>query len=630
MQKNAKKMNIKLNKIAKLILLFFVTILSSCEKEGISSAKETEVKNNDISIKYVSGKNIPNIISKINPNYGSAFKSSNSKSSLITDSFGSISVENILEVIDSLGNKNYSFTLTPKKPKPNSIFNLVVSTSNGNMNMAIVEYRMAPHFAQEYYNGTKSMSEFTGNILRFPFKAASSLFSKTSYTCVQNIDEIVNCDEVIVDEGTIIVTEGGGGSTTISDTNTYTGGDGGTVINNYGSGGGGSVAWICNAYGVTHSGPTNCGDGSGTWVITLFPDSHTSKLSNPKGKTSSTSCCDETNLVGTIGINLFNLAVSVRDTIGISPKSQESLWLTGSATIEQVASLSNFLEINNNSSESINFTKEIITQMRLNPGLAIDVSASFKSPTNIDRSSITNATPEGQKFNLVYDALTKSPEFKKLFLDLFQDNSRFNVKFEIGNVSNGANGNTNTDLNNPTLNTIIISPTFLNNSNKMEIAKTIIHECIHAYLNIKMVDPNVGMSILNLNNMEFCDVVNQQYNNFSSGQNQHNFIYNFMLPTMQTILAEVKDTLVTPADNINMLALNFHPTSPTINVAFNWNDFYLNLSLAGLQNCSSFQNEIGILTINTNGQINILSTIDQIKMYNFNQYNYYGHLYLPH
>ncbi len=50
MQKNAKKMNIKLNKIAKLILLFFVTILSSCEKEGISSAKETEVKNNDISI----------------------------------------------------------------------------------------------------------------------------------------------------------------------------------------------------------------------------------------------------------------------------------------------------------------------------------------------------------------------------------------------------------------------------------------------------------------------------------------------------------------------------------------------------------------------------------------------------
>jgi hypothetical protein len=44
--------------------------------------------------------------------------------------------------------------------------------------------------------------------------------------------------------------------------------------------------------------------------------------------------------------------------------------------------------------------------------------------------------------------------------------------------------------------------------------------------------------------------------------------------------------------------------------SFDWNTFYLNLSLGGLQNCSFFQNEIGIVTISANVQINIISTID--------------------
>jgi hypothetical protein len=64
------------------------------------------------------------------------------------------------------------------------------------------------------------------------------------------------------------------------------------------------------------------------------------------------------------------------------------------------------------------------------------------------------------------------PEFKELFLDLFQDNNRFNVKFQIGKIASGVSGDTKTDLSNPTLNTITISPSFLLNNNKMTIAKT--------------------------------------------------------------------------------------------------------------------------------------------------------------
>jgi hypothetical protein len=282
--------------------------------------------------------------------------------------------------------------------------------------------------------------------------------------------------------------------------------------------------------------------------------------------------------------------------------------------------------------EGILFSLDMIDQMRTNFGLILDVDASSKSPANIDRSSIPHdlTKPENQKFNAVYDALKDSPEFKKLFIDLFQDNNRFNVKFLIGNIASGASGDTDTDLSNPTLNTITISPSFLLNNNKMTIAKTIAHECIHAFLNVKLCDAGQGMSIPTLNNMDFYNIVNQQYNGFNGSQDQHNFIYNFMLPTLKIILADMKDTLVTPAESQSLEELFFHPISPTQDVPFNWNDFYLNLSLGGLQSCTFFQNEIGTIIIDANGLPVILNTIDPVKMYFFNKYNQYIHDNLRH
>lgn len=90
----------------------------------------------------------------------------------------------------------------------------------------------------------------------------------------------------------------------------------------------------------------------------------------------------------------------------------------------------------------------------------------------------------------------------------------------------------------------------------MEIAKTIIHECIHAYLNVKLFDSGQGMSIATQNNLDFFNVVNQEYNGFNGDQAQHNFIYKYLLPTLKTILADVKDKLVTPANNAEMLKRN--------------------------------------------------------------------------
>lgn len=140
------------------------------------------------------------------------------------------------------------------------------------------------------------------------------------------------------------------------------------------------------------------------------------------------------------------------------------------------------------------------------------------------------------------------------------------------------------------------------------------------------------MSISSLNNMDFYNVVNQKYNGFNppnTNTNQHDFIYNFMLPTMVTILSEVKDSLVTSQNNLEMLndvsvriPFDTSPSSPFI-----WSDYYHNLALSGLQDCVFFQNEIGTITI-INGVPTVTNTVNQTLMQSYNQYNSMGQLYI--
>ena len=95
-----------------------------------------------------------------------------------------------------------------------------------------------------------------------------------------------------------------------------------------------------------------------------------------------------------------------------------------------------------------------------------------------------------------------------------------------------------------------------------------------------------------------------------------------MLPTIQTILSQVKDLLVTPADNTVMLGLTMHiPNNNSPGTPFTWANFYNNLSLSGLEDCTFFQTEIG--TLDSNGSP--LITNNQALMKAFWQYNLYGH-----
>ena len=329
---------------------------------------------------------------------------------------------------------------------------------------------------------------------------------------------------------------------------------------------------------------------------------------------------------------------------GLIPDVDEIFAFTESLTVEEqdwlaqnLASYNtiiNYLVQKQWSEESKNFAQEIITQSR-QTGLKLDIEKSVKSPFFIDLSSVSGNTPEELKFNEVYNILTTSPKFRELFTNMFGTNPLFNVKFKIDNIqqstgSGHIDGNCKVYAysNIPTpFNLITIDRSHLLTANKVSIALSIMHECIHAYLNIKLRNPSIGMTIENINNMDFVDCINTYYNSFSGNQTQHNFFANNMIPTMVNIFLEIKDLLLTPTQinnvvnnpNGNSSLYAVTQTTPSVVtsniISWNWIDYFTHVSFTGLQNCTAYSTYYPV------GSPNALLSEQYLYLAAFNFYN---------
>lgn len=254
------------------------------------------------------------------------------------------------------------------------------------------------------------------------------------------------------------------------------------------------------------------------------------------------------------------------------------------------------------------FAQEIIEQMRLNPELKLDISASAKSPANIDISLVQGTSEAEKKFRCIYEKLTQSPSFKNLFTDTFGTSNRINVKFEIvenltftnpdGSISYPNATCQMSSVNNNYNNTIKISTNILEGQrSNIEIAKTILHECIHAYLNIKKINCNNGTTIPQINNKLFPELLSSFYqdNCFIDvngvNQGEHTFMFDYMIPVFQQVLGEVKN-LIIPQSHIQIAEEGEYVNNLGSNLTWDWNDFYKYLSVNGLTNTQSFIDEI--------------------------------------
>lgn len=243
-----------------------------------------------------------------------------------------------------------------------------------------------------------------------------------------------------------------------------------------------------------------------------------------------------------------------------------------------------------------------LIKQTIETGLKFDVERSSKSPAYIDITAVSGNTPEEVKFREVYDKLSKSPKFKKLFVDLFGASGAINVIFDIGNLSSNNDGETKWV---PTpkgiwTNRITLTKNLLLGSSDIRIARVIIHECIHAYLNIKLKNPNIGMSISDINDMDFIEVINTLYNGLHANETQHDFFVDHMVPVMAEILSESKQLLLTPAqiakvDNPDESGIYIYkptntipPTNSGIPTPWVWADFFKYISLEGLHQTDHF------------------------------------------
>ena len=141
----------------KILLFSLMVLFTNCEKDSQTIKSQEIDPGTPISVTNVTSDEISVILDLIGSSSGKV-----SKSGFTSTPYGDVELENILKVVDTIGNINYSLLLLPETDRPNSIFNLVISASqNGKPNSAIIEYRMDDNFVKGFMDGTKDFSEFT-------------------------------------------------------------------------------------------------------------------------------------------------------------------------------------------------------------------------------------------------------------------------------------------------------------------------------------------------------------------------------------------------------------------------------------------------------------------------------------
>lgn len=290
----------------------------------------------------------------------------------------------------------------------------------------------------------------------------------------------------------------------------------------------------------------------------------------------------------------------------------QKTWLNNNPTIEAEiidyleSQVQNPIEDTEYLNEHISFVEDFIANS-IESGLILDFQKSLKSPSNIDFSAIDQSTEEGQQFTWIYSKLMESDKFKEMFTETFQTNDpRINVKFEITNdgIPTNVNGICKLEsLNGKYYNTIKIKKSIFGIHSNISIAKTILHECIHAYLNIKKINQNLGTTITELNGLDLGQLLGTFTGGFggvpvaNGTVTSHDFMFNHMIPVFTNVLADLKEKLISQthisqAEQSSWVLFN----NETYN--FTWADLFYYLSLNGLHESTLFSNQYPANSIN--------------------------------
>ena len=626
-----------------LFTLCFSISFFSCENEPVgSSDPTTEVQDKlPYTTKSMSLKDVPEVESYVRSILSiKTNKSATSKSINDLEHGASFDIEKIVETTDSINNKNYSIRFVFDDTPENVFYNLVINfLPNGDKHAFVQKQTCNPENYIAFRNSKYNMKYFRGKIDLYYYtaffgKKATAVLAKITTTatpCPQsyypNGDPIPTLSAFIGSGG---ADTGSGASADTSNPNSNdtnaswpaTGGYGLSVFstantanssvlngNNTSNNSGGGLGSFITSIGSAITGfISSIGTAiSDTYYTSLrWVGSFVCSSCNPTRKTT-----DPCPTIVPLGFTTFisepeNLAI-LRSQITLTLEQWQ--WLHGKDGLmntllnyintdltvskrRNALTIIDFFKLQNSfTSKDQAFVDEFIEQSIANPSLNLDFFVSYLSPMNVDVSSIDPNTTEGVKFIEIYGALIKSQEFKKLFESIFKDSKRDNVKFEIVDRvfednnprKKEVHATTSQDPTTKTI-TIKISKQILTagtsmSQTKIENAKTILHECIHAYLFVKAGNPATGV--------DFVKILNSMY---PTPNEQHDFMYNNMVPTMQKVLGEIRDFVTTAPKRAVIETYTMHPTiNPITSTPFNWAEFYKFISYSGLDEASCFK-----------------------------------------
>ena len=249
---------------------------------------------------------------------------------------------------------------------------------------------------------------------------------------------------------------------------------------------------------------------------------------------------------------------------------------------------------------------------------------SQNSPFQVD---ISNLFQDGvmddaeKRFLDIKEIVTQTTQYKNIIDNIFNDTSGFSVEYAVvDNLTNGAGKRLNgaTSLNG-TIATIEIDRNHINTATKIDIALTIMHEALHAYM-YYIIANDVNVSVpnnVNLNDISEClDLYLANYVGMSGGQSaQHQFMAEELLPILQDVILEALPllydqgilNLIKQQGRVRIINENGElewksgPLPGNIqNYYWNWSDSAYYFALGGLQDTDFFQSTIAIIPAGIN------------------------------
>ena len=267
-----------------LLLIIFSTTLFQCSESKL----ETVPIENSRSIRNVEQYEIPEVIDALKGHLGLSSNSTFTSSDQGQEINLEIDWTKIAEVVDPIGNQNYSFAIKDPENAPYTFHNLIVSRNKEGLfrNPLLITYKMSDEFKTQYDN-TLSMEGFNGVIKRRFFNYQKSIGGSSVNSDLAMKASAGNgpCDDVIE------VTESDGNSGTI-------GGVGSGPIGDTPPKQDEQMDLVCVAYLLESDGNAPCGPEESDADVCAYPPVLIIECFSVGGNVSpdSQDPCDETKL----------------------------------------------------------------------------------------------------------------------------------------------------------------------------------------------------------------------------------------------------------------------------------------------------------------------------------------------